>query len=170
MILVKLLWGQGPRESPWSSPEAMSSCHLGKPHRCSEFPRPFLCGWQQGLWGARWHEVAEICWLLQCPASSQPETPHSRRSGACMNTLVISGLCSGQQGTREPGLPLACCVTLDRCPSLSVKIHKDKGRGDSSPEAGLQPRFRLFIKLENLRAPGTVQISSVQFSRSIVTP
>ena len=141
VIQVQSLQGQGPRlvcakRKPMvQSPEAMSFCHLGKPHRCSEFPRPFLCDWQQGLWDARQHGVTEICWqeelLLQCPASSQPETPDSRRSGACMNTPVISGLCSGQQGMHEPGLPLACCVTLDRCPSLSVKIHK--GRGDSGP-------------------------------------
>lgn len=138
VIQVQPLRGQGPRlvsaqRKPMiRSPEAMSCCHLGKPHRCSEFPRPFLCDWQQGLWGARQHGVAEICWqeelLLRCPASSQPETPDSRRS--CMNTLVISLLCSGQQGTHEFDLPLAFCVTLDRCPSLSVKIHK--GRGDSS--------------------------------------
>lgn len=123
------------------SPAAVSSCLLGA--QASE-DHSSLTG--SGVWGCKPRHIGRKTCHFTDPASSWPQAPNGRGLEACMYILVISLLCLGQQDVQEPGLPLACCVTLDR-------VHK--GGVDSNPRGQITANVQSLGQTRGLKASGS---------------
>lgn len=136
------------RKPTVQSPVAVSSCPLGA--QASE-DHSSLTG--SRVWGCMLRHIGRKTRHFTDPASSWPEAPNGRGLEACMYILVISLLCLGQLDVHEPSLPLACCVTLDRCLSLSARVHK--GGVDSSPRGQTTANVQSLGQTRGLKASGS---------------